>query len=405
MKTTNAIRKQRQERGRAREQRRAHQVHLVIPVNNQATALPHVMAGLRSQTVFPDHVVFVLDRCTDDSRLVLEREAAALPRHIEVTFLDSGLRGEGFFAGRVRDVGIDNCDRRRADALYILLDGDCIPSPGLIEAHVSVLTRAPGPAASSGLILRGGRSGHDPRTLYFADQPKRILYPPLVRQCVVTWTGNLGLNQRALDNLRKANELLSGEPRIFNPAFDSAWGGEDDFIGIALFKGGGELYSLAQQHHAIHVDHPPRNTALSQSRQHRILMEQTARLEELIIAGRLPGEVTNIARLTCPGSADTVLEALNYVSVEAPESVERLLDEEGLATLARREMHLPESIAAPAMKIMLARTKAWQKARQCRCHALMTRERKYGLFVGALTSWFSRWAGPTVPLAAREAAS
>jgi Glycosyl transferase family 2 len=374
-------------------------VQVVIPVNNQAAAIGQVVAGLARQTLVPDRVVFVFDRCVDDSRQVVERAAAGLPRRVQVDLLDSGEHGEGFLAGRVRDTGLAHCSRD-GDGLSILLDGDSVPTPRLVETHVTVLRRTEMPAASCGLMLRGGSAdgahGTDGRSMYFGTRIRQVLFPGLIRSSFATRTCNLGLNQAALDMLRRVNRLLSGESRVFNPEFDSAWGVEDDFLGTVLFKIGGELFFLGQHGHSVHVDHPPRSTARTVGRQFQVQAKLTERLEALILTGQVPGEVTRISRMTCAAGKDSLLEDLNFTCVRASPPTEAWLERTGLVPRLQQGLRLPEELAAPLVKIMFARTKRWTRHSRCRCHDLMRRERTHGPAVTRLRQWMMHWVGPTL---------
>jgi hypothetical protein len=370
-------------------------IHVVVPVNNQAGAIGQVLAGLAEQTMPPDHVALVFDRCMDRSRAVADRALRRLPRHVEVSRLDSGLQGTDFLAGRVRDVGLSACAGWSGEGRYVLLDGDCVPDAGLVEAHVGVLDRSAAPVATCGLLKRGS-AAPDKRTGLFAARPRRLLCPLMVRANLTTWSCNLGLNQAAVERLREVNRLLSGEPRVFHPAFDGAWGGEDDFVGATVFKAGGEIFYLGHAAFATHVDHPPRATARPLAKQRAVFEEQLRGLEQLLLEQRLQGAVTRIDRLTCPAGADSALEDLNFRSVEAPPETDGWLEATQFAQKVQRAMGIPGEIAVPLLKVLLARTRRYGAETACRCHALVERERAHGLSAARLREFLAQWVGPEV---------
>jgi hypothetical protein len=224
-----------------------------------------------------------------------------------------------------------------------------------------------------------------------------VLVPGLVKANVTTWSGNLGLNQAAVDGLRRANQLLRGERRAFNAAFDGARGGEDDFVGAALFKTGGEIVYLGRRGVVLHVDHSARATARPLERQRGILAEQVQALEGLVLSGRLPGDVTRIERLSCTAGAESHLEDLNFTGVGAPPSLEAWLEVSGFETQVRRGLALPADVAGPLLRVMLARTRAWQPADRCRCHELVERERVLWFAAARLREYLFQWVGPAQP--------
>lgn len=151
----------------------------------------------------------------------------------------------GFSAGANRDLGIAFVEKNfPGENNYVFLDGDCIPSPDLIEHHAQVL------GSNHPVVTCGSRKNATSQGIL---EDKRLLSPLIkprvfspgtdrlvfdvrdIRAHNVVWSCNLGINAQAIKNIRKANATISSSNRVFCDLFDGQWGGEDTLLGLAAF--------------------------------------------------------------------------------------------------------------------------------------------------------------------------
>lgn len=152
----------------------------------------------------------------------------------------------GFSAGANRDLGIAYVEQHYpGNNSFVFLDGDCLPSPCLLEHHARLLNY---PYA---VITCGSRKNEtyskqvleDKRLVSPLIQP-RVFVPGMdrvvfdvrdIRAHNVVWSCNLGINHLALEKIRQANRHVSSSNRVFADVFDGQWGGEDTLLGLAGF--------------------------------------------------------------------------------------------------------------------------------------------------------------------------
>jgi len=100
---------------------------VVIPVRNDSSYLERCLRALREQTRTPDEIVVVDNGSTDDLSTVLDR-------HPEVHRVWEPVPGVAVSAAA-------GYDAARGD-LILRCDADSLPSPGWVERHTAVLSRA-----------------------------------------------------------------------------------------------------------------------------------------------------------------------------------------------------------------------------------------------------------------------
>lgn len=111
-------------------------VCVVVPCYNEERAVGPLVRSLRAQDYPALRVVFALDRCTDGTRAVIERDAAGDDR-FEIVEIDHCPEG---WAGKVHAMHTGVRTARSArDAAYILfIDADCELEPGCVRAAVAL---------------------------------------------------------------------------------------------------------------------------------------------------------------------------------------------------------------------------------------------------------------------------
>jgi len=105
-------------------------VSVIVTTYNRPDALKRVLDGLVNQTRPPEEVIIADDGSTDETQSML----TPFLKHQQIDIKHAWQADEGFRAARIRNKAILNAS---GDYL-VLLDGDCIPEPHLIEDHVSL---------------------------------------------------------------------------------------------------------------------------------------------------------------------------------------------------------------------------------------------------------------------------
>ncbi len=195
-------------------------------------------------------VVVVRDRC--------KVECDGVDDYVDVS------QGDGFMAGYARDAGIDYVLEKYGFADGVLfIDEDCIPQDDLVKDHESAIFRSI-PVVSIGRRLERGLGWKDPREIgeagqwnMFSSRGTVIQNAAWVTKCLATWSCNLGLNMPAVRVLRRAMLSVRKANRLFNPAFDGHWGGEDAYLGYLAWSYRVPMAYLPRGANAVkHMDHP-----------------------------------------------------------------------------------------------------------------------------------------------------
>lgn len=215
-------------------------VNIIIPIHNQAHHIKNIISGYENQTLKPSKIIMILDRCTDNSIEICSEIKSSIPFEWYVKN-----EGTNFSAGMTRDFGLE-----KSDSEYVIFtDGDCYPSPELVEKHLECL-KYPFPIISCGkryLETEDGKIENDERCLidgsgFIDDVNGRVMInTERTQKHIMTYSCNLGMNKKALEVCKSSNDFLVGSKRVFNPIFDGTWGGEDNLISYQVSVYGGYI--------------------------------------------------------------------------------------------------------------------------------------------------------------------
>jgi MoaA/NifB/PqqE/SkfB family radical SAM enzyme/SAM-dependent methyltransferase len=256
---------------------------LVVLIHNQAQNLPRLIAAYKGLASPPALFVFVLDRCSDDSKAQLERSGLR-------TLIIEVNHTSNFMAGLNRDIGLRAAEKQLPGCDVVFLDGDCVPTPELLEAHARNLSvNRDFPITTIARRVnedQNGRDLHDDNRIIHARATRRVfgkadrlvLTKAPANSRLLTWSCNLGLNRKMIELCRWVNNQLCQErDRVFNDAFDGRWGGEDDFIGLTASYFGAAVVAIDPKHHVRHIWHVSRqNDAYA-----RTMRVKTGQLKDL----------------------------------------------------------------------------------------------------------------------------
>jgi GT2 family glycosyltransferase len=108
---------------------------VIIPVHDKAASLPLMLESLRGQRLPDDQfeLIFVTDRCTDESPLIIEDFQRSFVAEIVTISCEEGS------AARARNLGI----RQATGKYYLFLDADVIIPPDLFGKLISQLRAGP----------------------------------------------------------------------------------------------------------------------------------------------------------------------------------------------------------------------------------------------------------------------
>ena len=217
-------------------------------------------------TVIPcrrgEHVAQVVAELKrQDTRIVVVRDRCSVECPGADVVLDSRV-GEGFMAGYCRDIGIDYALSEGADAV-LMVDEDCIPQRDIVSAHSTAVSRV-FPVISIGRRLESRLGWKDPREVgdagnwhLFSSRGSIVQNVSWVRNCLATWSCNLCMNASAIRIMRRAMCRICGKDRVFHPAFDGNWGGEDSYLAYLAWAFRITMAYLPMGANAVkHMDHP-----------------------------------------------------------------------------------------------------------------------------------------------------
>jgi hypothetical protein len=91
----------------------------------------------------------------------------------------------------------------------------------------------------------------------FSSQGSIVQNVSWVKNCLATWTCNLCMNASAIKIIRRAMRRICHEDRVFHPAFDGHWGGEDSYLAYIAWAYRITMAYLPMGANAVkHMDHP-----------------------------------------------------------------------------------------------------------------------------------------------------
>jgi hypothetical protein len=208
------------------------------------------------------------------------------------------------------------------DGPFLFTDGDCVPGPELIECHTKVLnveqpritcgrrydTLGPTEVAKFPMVLDDAQddlrnSADYTKNLVCANNADRLVINPTVfEKSWICWSCNLGMNKAAVALCRMVNGVLNGDiERVFSSVFDGRWGGEDGFIGLSMFRCGGETLMLSEKAWVKHIWHERSYTNLEHL---RLVARMDYELKRAIFENRIKIASTTI-------SADFTIDRAN----------------------------------------------------------------------------------------------
>lgn len=294
---------------------------VIIPSHNQGKHIPKILQAYENQSIKPDLILFVLDRCVDNSLENLQNTDCKMK--IEWIIKDFG---ENFSAGMTRDFGIDYIQKTYPEyRMIIFTDGDCIPSERLVELHLENINQSKNSIVSCGARNKQKENLEwekderlDERWINefsFTDKNSRLIVANfLTLDNIFTYSCNFAFNKNAIELCQEINSKLSNSKRVFNPEFDGSWGGEDSFISHCLYRTGNYILMTNKECFVNHFYHPES----PKQKGKKLLQDQLSRrLEKLILNGELSGpiQILNKFHFVSYGSFDYKNEIKNLVNV------------------------------------------------------------------------------------------
>jgi MoaA/NifB/PqqE/SkfB family radical SAM enzyme len=294
-------------------------IALIVLIHNQAVNLPRLTAAYRGLSEKPDLFVFVCDKCTDSSVCDLKTFSDSIGTPISIIEVHDS---DSFAAGKNRDRGLAEAESKLGKCNVVFLDGDCVPNQDLIKLHreaqetnqdfptVSIGSRHNEAKNASRIIIDTRHSHFKFHDEIFAKDTLRLVTsrsPAFSR--MLTWSCNLGLNAKAIELFKTCIFHLSNERRIFHPAFDGSWGGEDDFIGLMASYLGCAVVSLPQGADTVHIWHESRQNNVYE----RKVKMHHAHLRRLAESVKAPG----VSFIECAIERNKQLRASSYTNHDA----------------------------------------------------------------------------------------
>lgn len=261
---------------------------VIVPLHNQSKYWNKILIGLQRQSVKPDLVIAVVDRpdcdkgplvgsgepenATWDALTHISTQNSEFPDlniTIEVIYsvpaqLPRTADGKIFLAGMARNVGLEAAIRQGCTN-FIFIDGDCVPESDLVKAHNAKLGK-------NLPILTVGRRRE--RQYRFQDRRESVAalahlqlfrdkgtvineHGNLIKDCMVVWSCNIGINLYAVNLIKKLNYRYFQRKELFSSDFLGAWGGEDSYLGIQAVYCRIFITTIGDRLSGVHhIDHP-----------------------------------------------------------------------------------------------------------------------------------------------------
>ena len=274
---------------------------VIIPSHNQSENIEKIIRAYENQTVLPDLVLFVLDRCSDNSLDVLENVSTSLVlKWIVKDF------GENFSAGMTRDFGITYVEENFPNySMIIFTDGDCVPSKELVNLHfANCKSRTPTVSCGRRVMQNIFKEWEEDERLCknwineftFGDTNGRLLVSnALTLDNIFTYSCNLAFNKLSIELCKNVNSCLESPGRVFHKSFDGSWGGEDNFISHILYRTGNHILMTSNDCYVKHYWHPEESKK-DVTKKRLICQKLSRKLEDLILNGMIEGPIQNIVK-------------------------------------------------------------------------------------------------------------
>ena len=271
---------------------------VIVPSHNQASNIKEIVEAYEAQTIKPEVLLFVLDRCTDNSEEILN----SINTSIELKWIIK-IEGCNFSAGMTRDYGLRYIEANYKDYDCVLFtDGDCIPTNNVIENHIKTLSQTKKHAVSCGRRLMQLESGsceeYDERDewaygMSFTNKNARLIIANyLTTDSILTYSCNLAFNRKAIDVIKSINYKLTNNYRLFNSSFDGVWGGEDCFVSYCIYKTNGYILLCSKDSYVKHAYHKSSIKDLYAMKEK--LKELSNELTNLIFNNEICGFIENV---------------------------------------------------------------------------------------------------------------
>lgn len=240
---------------------------VLIPITTtQIGNIGMIISAMNMQTTLPGAIVFVFDRVDPiDLTKYSNCEYSVYGIRSDIPGSDSPKYREGdIYAGHTRNTGINFIASVIPEyAGIILIDGDCIPQPELIDSHKYILDYNDLPILSCGKRREENyrwrdrrETNHRLRSIGIFNRDIIINDVSLLKDALIVWSCNIAMNRRCIKLISDMNKKYYGRYELFNSNFNGGCGGEDSFLGVmahvcrifihVVAKGGVE-----------HIYHPP----------------------------------------------------------------------------------------------------------------------------------------------------
>ena len=243
---------------------------VVIAHESQLKNLPEVLTALKNNQDFCSGVLVFETHNTTVFHTAVELVYKHGPIKLDVIQAQHDF--VGFSAGANRDLGVQYIIKKHGPSDFLFIDGDCIPSPNLIQHHSSILSLG-GSVVTCGFrthrtslrddgtySIHGDRRIAHPLTkgrLFQSGMDRAMLHYLDILSHNVCWSCNLGVNYKALQHIQEANRFFVPDTeRLFTSVFDGQWGGEDTALGLAAFRTSCAVVMLdPNRSHVEHIFH------------------------------------------------------------------------------------------------------------------------------------------------------
>lgn len=301
---------------------------VIIPSHNQVKHIPEIIQNYEKQTLLPDLLLFVLDRCKDNSEEILRSTVCKL--RIEYITKETG---ENFSAGLTRDFGVEYIQKNYPEyEMIVFTDGDCIPSNKLIELHYENIKQSNKSIVSCGMRNKQKESGEweiDERLsplwineFSFNDKNSRLIVSnQLTLDNIFTYSCNFAFNKNAIELCQNINVLLSNSKRVFNPEFDGSWGGEDSFVSHCLYRTGNYILLTTKDCYVDHFWHIE-SSKIDKNKKLTLQKTLSKKLERLILNNKIDAPIQTVKKAyhISFGPCDTNNEIKNCSDVSGLDS-------------------------------------------------------------------------------------
>lgn len=279
-------------------------IAVIVPSHNQSKHIENIIRSYEKQTLRPDILLFVFDRCTDDSIDIISKVNTDL--NVSYTIKKCG---QNFSAGMTRDYGVTKIEEYEKEnnikfKMILFTDGDCYPNETVIEDHFENCMIREEPIVSCGRREMQDINGvyHDDERMNewaegfsFVNRNGRVLISRAVTlDNIFTYSCNLAFNRFAINLCKNINMALSNSSRVFNSEFDGYWGGEDNFISDCLFKTGNWITLSNYRSYVKHPWHEP--SPVKRDERKALLKLLSDKLTMLIINETIYGPITHVEK-------------------------------------------------------------------------------------------------------------